>query len=150
MNEVKGRGGFTIVELMAVVSIVSILAVVALTAYQDYAVRAKVAEGLGFAAEARTSVSEYYYTFREFPVNNLQTGLPPASAYSRFNHLQRLEIRSGADAGTIEIEYDIPGLGTDNLLHLIPNSADPVVSWTCIPPDTDGIDRDRVPPNCRG
>ena len=52
--------GFTLIELMAVVSIVSILAVNAIPAYLDYVTRSKVSEGMAFASEAKTAVSEFY------------------------------------------------------------------------------------------
>ena len=50
--------GFTLIELMIVVAIVGILAAIAIPAYQDYIIRAKVTEGLGLAASAKTTVSE--------------------------------------------------------------------------------------------
>ena len=59
--------GFTILELMAIVAIVSILAVLALNAYSDYATRAQVSEGLGFAAEAKSSVLTAYSTGAGIP-----------------------------------------------------------------------------------
>ena len=54
----KIQQGFTLIELMIVVAIIGILAAVALPAYQDYTVRARVAEGLALASAAKTSVVE--------------------------------------------------------------------------------------------
>ena len=50
--------GFTLIELMIVVAIIGILAAVALPAYQDYTIRAKVSEGLVFAAELKVAVAD--------------------------------------------------------------------------------------------
>ncbi|MDZ7910101.1 MAG: pilin [Gemmobacter sp.] len=54
------QSGFTLIELMIVVAIIGILAAVALPAYQDYAIRAKVSEGLTSASAVKGMMSEAY------------------------------------------------------------------------------------------
>jgi type IV pilus assembly protein PilA len=150
-SSMPGNRGFTLIELMAVVAIVSILAVVATATYSDYVVRSKVGEGMVFASEAKTSVTDYYYNTQKLPRNNRQAGLPSAESYDQFNFIRRLEVSSVEPYGAITITFKIPGTKADNKeLQLIPSTKDGLMSWTCLPPEENGIDVNQVPPNCRG
>src|SRR5690606_26320400 len=72
LNTIKTQAqkGFTLIELMITVAIVGILAAVALPAYQDYTIRAQVAEGLSLASGAKVVVAEYYANRGDFPADN--------------------------------------------------------------------------------
>jgi type IV pilus assembly protein PilA len=52
--------GFTLIELMITVAIIGIIAGIALPAYQDYTVRARMAEVILAMSSCRTSISEIY------------------------------------------------------------------------------------------
>jgi type IV pilus assembly protein PilA len=144
--------GFTLIELMAVVSILSILAILALGAYQDYVVRTKVGEGMAFAGEAKTAVSAYYYNRKALPQTNSAAGLSPPGSYGQnFQYIRTLELSSTAPYGIINVTFKIDGSPADGkVVQLIPNTANGIISWTCIAPTTNGMIANHLPPNCRG
>jgi len=63
----KNQSGFTLIELMIVIAILAVLLAIAVPQYQNYTVRAKVAEGINVAAEAKMAVSETFHSTGEVP-----------------------------------------------------------------------------------
>jgi type IV pilus assembly protein PilA len=76
------HAGFTLIELMIVVAIIAILAAIAISQYQDYVIRAQVAEGASLATASKTAVTEYYSTTGSYASDNLSYGLPSAGSIS--------------------------------------------------------------------
>jgi type IV pilus assembly protein PilA len=98
--------GFTLIELMIVIAIIGILAAIAIPAYQDYTIKAQVAEGPSLAAGVKTAVAEYYATNGAWPAAGVTTttgGLgfaaAPAGKYAVVDLLA---------GGIIEITYTGP------------------------------------------
>jgi type IV pilus assembly protein PilA len=76
--------GFTLIELMIVIAIVAILVALAVPAYQDYTIRAKVAECVNGAAVAKLSISEYRETVGAFPPTATEAGTTLPSGVSNY------------------------------------------------------------------
>jgi len=136
--------GFTLIELMIVIAIIGILAAVALPAYQDYTVRAKISEAIGFAAAAKTAVSEHKISKGEWPTGNGPAGLSAAA-----------DITSAVVAGVAVVDKVItitlqnaPSLGdaAGKKFELEGSATGSGVSWVCRPDD---ISPKFLPSSCR-
>lgn len=81
-----------VVGVLLIIPIGGIFAAIAISQYQDYVIRAQVAEGVALADGVKTAVAEYYSSKGAYPMTNADASLPePAQIAGAYV--------SGVDAG---------------------------------------------------
>lgn len=121
----------------------AIVAAVAIPAYQGYAVRAEIAQGLDATARARSLVAEYIGQRGALPDDNKALGLPnPEAIHARYVSSVRVT------AGKVVVTYGNQANGLIRGGHVViaPVGNAAALRWQCSSPDI----RERyLPRSCR-
>ena len=97
----KAQKGFTLIELMIVIAIIGVLAAIAMPAYQDYVIRAQVAEAFQLSQAARSAVWDVYTD--EGILDNADNGYLsiPAALAMTGKYTTRVDVNNGVIVATI-------------------------------------------------
>jgi Tfp pilus assembly major pilin PilA len=146
MHRIGGTSNAAAIIIVAllIIAMIGMLAAIAIPAYQDYTIRAQIAEGLNLSAGAKVAVTEFIQNHSELPTDNRSAGLSPADQIAGL-YVSRVAV----DAGRIVITYgnDAHAKIERRSVILVPDASNfPAVEWRCYSSD---IANDWLPSACR-
>ncbi len=140
----RKQQAFTMIELMTVMAIIGVLTAIALPAYQNYSIRAQIAEGLALTGPLTLAVAAYQNDNGTYPVDNAAAAVPPPDGYAgRF--VESIAI----NGNVISIRYgnEANALISGRNATLTATRTDGSMSWSCA--GGGNILKSYLPPSCR-
>ncbi|MEY4470965.1 MAG: Fimbrial protein precursor [Pseudomonadota bacterium] len=156
----KNQQGLTLIELMIVIAIIGILGALALPAYQDYTIRAKVAEMLLAANGCKTAVNEAVSSSSDA---NVAAALPNACASQASKYVASVAV-DGNGVITVVGQHDAlrgntsasanslaltPLLTGDTPLNGNSDGGKTITGWRCGPATSNGLPAKYLPASCK-
>lgn len=123
--------GYTLIEILIVVTIIGILSAIAVPAYQDYSVRARVAEAASLSGLAKTAVDVAWsegYLLGSMPGQST-LGLAPSGSYNS-KYVSGVSVDA---AGVVTIRLTGEASLNDaanGIVQLTPSAQGGNLSWT--------------------
>ncbi len=140
----RTQEAFTMIELMTVLAIIGVLAAIALPAYQNYLIRAQIAEGLSLTGPLTVAIVAYHNDNGSYPSDNAEAALPPPDGFAG-----RFVESIAVNGNEISIEYGNQANARINGHDVIitADRTDGSTHWTCA--SGGYISRSYLPPSCR-
>ncbi len=140
----RTQQGFTLIELMIVVAIIGILAMIAMPAYQQYLIRAQIAEGLNLSGPVKTAIAEFHEQSGLFPANNAEAALETPASYTG-KYVSSISVNGAVITILYGKDANVVISGSTITITAIPNPGS--MTWVCA---TAGLILDSyVPSSCR-
>ncbi len=145
--KMNNQKGFTLIELMIVIAIVGILAAVALPAYQDYTIRAKLAEPMAALSEAKSSMAEYFVAMGKLPANATAAGIR-TTIQTTLTSSMAVGTSDGTLTVTLTSDSSLGGAAGQSFSLSLISSTDGQLQYKCVAGS--GMPVKYLPANCRG
>jgi type IV pilus assembly protein PilA len=137
--------GYTVIELMVTLAVLSILLLIGIPTYQDYAIRAKISEGVVGVGRFKVAVVDSYLTTGLWPTSNSAAGVSSPTQY-RTDYVDRVDVQNVPSGGSVQITFSLAELGSNNTLIFVPTFVGGSFAWSC---DQGTLPVRYRPPVCR-